>query len=208
MVVDDARTDPRTNKDIVAQLQNRTIINVPLLMAEQRLGALGMGSHGDAEGVRPPLPWQLDFMQAMAGHVAVAMDRVRFMQARKDAEDALYHEKERLQVTLHSIGDAVISTNANGDLLYITPAAEALTGWTLTAAVGRPYRQVFSLLDPEGRRPAVTWWPTRWRPQRPTATRIYACSNCTVAMCWWRPRCRPSRMPMVMCRAPCWCFVM
>ncbi len=150
VVVVDARTDPRTNKAIVAQLHNRTIINVPLVLAEQRLGALGMGTYGDAEGVRAPLSWQIEFMQVVAGHVAVAMDRVRFMQARKDAEDALYHEKERLQVTLHSIGDAVISTNASGDLLYLNPAAEALTGWTLTACAGRSYRHVFRLLNPEG----------------------------------------------------------
>ncbi len=150
VVVVDARTDPRTNKEIVAALNNRTIINVPLIMAEQRLGAVGMGTYGDAEGVRPPLPWQIDFMQAMGAHVAVAMDRVRFMQARKEAEDALYHEKERLQVTLHSIGDAVISTNAQGHLLYINPAAEALTGWSLTAAVGRPYGEVFRLLAADG----------------------------------------------------------
>lgn len=150
VIVEDARIDPRTNKEIVAQLHNRTIINVPLILAEQRLGALGMGTYGDAEGVRPPLPWQVEFMQVMAGHAAVAMDRVRFMQARKDAEDALYHEKERLQVTLHAIGDAVISTNASGDLLYINPAAEALTGWSLTAAVGKPYWQVFSVLGPQG----------------------------------------------------------
>lgn len=150
VVVADARTDPRTNKEIVAALHNRTIINIPLIMAEQRLGSVGMGTYGDAEGVRPPLPWQIDFMQAMGAHVAVAMDRVRFMQARKEAEDALYHEKERLQVTLHSIGDAVISANAHGDLLYINPAAEALTGWNLTAAVGKPYGEVFRLIGADG----------------------------------------------------------
>ncbi|MDP4074005.1 GAF domain-containing protein [Acidovorax sp. A1169] len=44
VVVVDARTDPRTNKEIVAALDNRTIINVPLIMAEQRLGAVGMGT--------------------------------------------------------------------------------------------------------------------------------------------------------------------
>lgn len=147
VVVEDARTDPRTNKEIVAQLQNRTIINVPLILAEQRLGSCGMGTYGDVEGVRPPSPWQLEFMQTMAGHVAVAMDRVRFMQARKRAEDALYDEKERLQVTLQAISDAVISTNASGDLLYINPAAEMLTGWALTAAVGRPYGEVFRVID-------------------------------------------------------------
>jgi len=155
VVVDDARTDPRTNKAIVAQLQNRTIINVPLILAEQRLGAIGMGTYGDEEGVRPPTSWQIEFMQAMAGHVAVALDRVRFMQARKLAEDALYQEKERLQVTLHAISDAVISTNAAGELLYINPAAEALTGWTLTAAVGRPYGEVFRLDNAGGHTPTL-----------------------------------------------------
>lgn len=147
VVVEDARTDPRTNKAMVALLQNRTIVNVPLVLAEQRLGSLGMGTHGDVEGVRVPLPWQIDFMQTMAGHVAVALDRVRFMEARKLAEDALYQEKERLQVTLHAISDAVMSTNAAGELLYINPVAELLTGCALAAAVGRPYRQVFCLDD-------------------------------------------------------------
>ncbi len=145
VVVNDARTDPRTNKDVVAQLHNRTIINVPLLLADERLGTLGMGTYGDAEGVRPPSDWQLEFMQTVAGHVAVALDRVRFIQARKRTEDALYQEKERLQVTLHAISDAVITTNAAGELLYINPVAQALTGWTLEAAVGRPYQEVFLL---------------------------------------------------------------
>lgn len=147
VVVEDARTDPRTNKQLVAQLQNRTIINVPLILADQRLGSLGMGTYGDKEGVRPPSPWQIEFMQTVAGHVAVALDRVRFMQARKKAEDALYHEKERLQVTLHAISDAVIATNANGELLYINPVAERLTGWTMIEAAGHPCGQVFRVSD-------------------------------------------------------------
>lgn len=147
VVVEDARTDPRTNKEMVALLHNRSIVNVPLVLAEQRMGALGMGTYGDAEGIRVPLPWQLDFMQTMAGHVAVALDRVRFMEARKLAEDALYQEKERLQVTLHAISDAVISTNAQGELLYINPVAELLTGWSLAAAAGKAYRQVFCLSE-------------------------------------------------------------
>lgn len=145
VVVDDARTDPRTNKAVVAQLDNRTIVNVPLLLAGERLGVVGMGTFGDVEGVRPPQDWQLDFMQALAGHVAVALDRVRFLERQKRAEDALYQEKERLQVTLHAISDAVITTNAQGLLLYINPVAEALTGATLVASIGRPYQAVFPL---------------------------------------------------------------
>lgn len=146
VVVEDARTDPRTNKEVVAQLHSRTIVNVPLVLAEQRLGTLGMGTYGDVEGVRPPLPWQIEFMQTMAAHVAVALDRVHYIHAFDLAEDALYQEKERLKVTLDSISDAVISTSASGELLYLNPVAEALTGWTFAQAVDRPYQEVF-LLD-------------------------------------------------------------
>lgn len=148
VVVEDARTDPRTNKELVALLENRTIVNVPLILAQERLGTVGMGTYGDQEGVRPPLPWQIDFMQAMAGHVAVALDRVRFLATQKRAEDALHHEKERLQVTLHAISDAVISTNAQGLVLYLNPVAELLSGWSQAQAQGQPYQRVFRWQGP------------------------------------------------------------
>ncbi|WP_440105547.1 EAL domain-containing protein [Acidovorax sp. BL-A-41-H1] len=145
VVVEDARTDPRTNKAVVAALHNRTIVNVPLVMADQRLGALGMGTYGDEEGVRPPKPWQVALMQATAGHLAVALDRVRFMTARREAEEALVHQKERLQVTLQSISDAVVTTDAAGLVQYLNPAAQALTGWPLAAACGRRHQDVLGL---------------------------------------------------------------
>jgi diguanylate cyclase (GGDEF)-like protein len=88
VVVDDARTDPRTNKDIVAVSQNRTIINVPLMLAGKRMGIILTGTFGD-EGVRPPTQRQLEYLEAMANHTAVAMDRVRFLQERREAEDAI-----------------------------------------------------------------------------------------------------------------------
>ena len=145
VVVEDARTDPRTNKDLVAALNNRTIVNVPLILADQRLGALGMGTYGDEEGVRPPQPWQTALMQATAGHLAVALDRVRFMTARRAAEQALRQEKERLQVTLQSISDAVVTTDAAGQVLYLNPAAQTLTGWSLPAASGHGHQEVLGL---------------------------------------------------------------
>ncbi|RQO81820.1 EAL domain-containing protein [Acidovorax sp. FJL06] len=145
VVVEDARTDPRTNKAVVATLHNRTIVNVPLIMADQRLGALGMGTYGDEEGVRPPKPWQIALMQATAGHLAVALDRVRFMTARREAEEALVQQKERLQVTLQSISDAVVTTDAAGLVQYLNPAAQALTGWSLAAACGRRHQDVLGL---------------------------------------------------------------
>ena len=66
---------------------------------------------------------------------------------RKRAEQAVFAEKERAQVTLQSIGDAVISTDADGRIEYINPVAESLTAWTLEEARGRPIGEVLSLVN-------------------------------------------------------------
>lgn len=73
---------------------------------------------------------------------------------RKRAEEALFEEKERAQVTLHSIGDAVITTDANAIIEYLNPVAEALTGWTMAEACGRPLSEVFQIVNEQNREPA------------------------------------------------------
>jgi PAS domain S-box-containing protein len=78
VVVEDAQTDPRTNKEIVAQLGNRTIICIPITLSGKRLGVLGMGSFGD-EGVMVPNQSQLNFLAAVGGHISVAVDRVNLI---------------------------------------------------------------------------------------------------------------------------------
>jgi len=62
-------------------------------------------------------------------------------------EDALFQEKELAQVTLHSIGDAVITTNEQGQVDYINSVAEMLTGWPYAEARGKPLREVFHVVD-------------------------------------------------------------
>ena len=72
---------------------------------------------------------------------------------RKRAEQAVFAEKERAQVTLASIGDAVISTDAHGCIDYLNAAAETLTGWTIAEARGRPIADVLNLIDEVTREP-------------------------------------------------------
>jgi diguanylate cyclase (GGDEF)-like protein/PAS domain S-box-containing protein len=72
---------------------------------------------------------------------------------RKRAERAIFAEKERAQVTLQSIGDAVISTDAEGRIEYINPVAESLTAWTLEEARGRPIGEVLRLVNEVTREP-------------------------------------------------------
>jgi diguanylate cyclase (GGDEF)-like protein/PAS domain S-box-containing protein len=68
-------------------------------------------------------------------------------------EQALYDEKERAQVTLHSIGDAVITTDAQARVEYLNPIAQTLTGWTLEEARGRALAEVLRLVDEHTREP-------------------------------------------------------
>lgn len=62
----------------------------------------------------------------------------------KIAEAQVAEEKERLRVTLDSIGEGVISTDARGRVQFMNPVAEALTGWNETDAIGRPLTEVFT----------------------------------------------------------------
>jgi diguanylate cyclase (GGDEF)-like protein/PAS domain S-box-containing protein len=61
-------------------------------------------------------------------------------------ESALFREKERAQVTLHAIGDAVITTDTRGLVDYLNPVAEHLTGWPNRLARGRSLAEVFRLV--------------------------------------------------------------
>ncbi|HEX2254672.1 MAG TPA: PAS domain S-box protein [Thermoanaerobaculia bacterium] len=76
--------------------------------------------------------------------------------ARRAAErtaELLAEERERLQVTLASIGDAVISTDRDGRVEFLNPIAEAAVGWKTEEAAGRPLDEVFRIVNEETRRP-------------------------------------------------------
>jgi diguanylate cyclase (GGDEF)-like protein/PAS domain S-box-containing protein len=61
--------------------------------------------------------------------------------------DALFNEKERAQITLNSIGDAVICTDVAGHVSYLNAVAERLTGWPSSEAVGCPFEAVLRIID-------------------------------------------------------------
>jgi diguanylate cyclase (GGDEF)-like protein/PAS domain S-box-containing protein len=72
---------------------------------------------------------------------------LRYSIERKIVEDALFAEKERAQVTLNSIGDAVASTDNSGNITFLNVVAEKMTGWTLQEAAGRPMAEVLRIMD-------------------------------------------------------------
>jgi PAS domain S-box-containing protein len=69
-------------------------------------------------------------------------------------ERALEKQRQWLQVTLGSIGDAVIATGRDGAVTFLNPVAEQLTGWTPDAAAGQPLPTVFRILNEQTRETA------------------------------------------------------
>lgn len=91
----------------------------------------------------------LDANGALSGFVGSVED----ITERKRLSAELAGQHELLRVTLKSIGDAVITADARGDVLWLNPVAERLTGWLSSEAKGRPLPQVFNIVNEETRRP-------------------------------------------------------
>ena len=73
----------------------------------------------------------------------------------QQANVTLRDSEEKLAVTLDSIGDAVIATDAQARVMRMNPVAEQLTGWTQAAASGRPVAEVFHIINQETRQPTT-----------------------------------------------------
>jgi PAS domain S-box-containing protein len=84
-----------------------------------------------------------------------AEERARLATERRLAEEDVRRQREWLRVTLMSIGDAVIATDASGRVAFVNPVAEALTGWRMEEAVGIPVREVFRIVNEKSHEPVA-----------------------------------------------------
>lgn len=87
-------------------------------------------------------------VKGVAAQAAIAMDNARLY-----AE--VQAQKKRLEITLASLGDAVITTDAEGNIDFMNHVAQSLTGWPLEEALGKPFYQVFVLVGDEDSYPQV-----------------------------------------------------
>ena len=108
-----------------------------------------------------------DLLELADGRVFERFSRVQFLEGRnvgrvwsfrditdrRRVEEALQKQSEWLRVTLSSIGDAVICTDAEGRVTFLNGVAESLTGWSQAEAVGRPLPDVFHIINGQTRRP-------------------------------------------------------
>jgi diguanylate cyclase (GGDEF)-like protein/PAS domain S-box-containing protein len=81
---------------------------------------------------------------------------LRYAVERNILEEALFVEKERAQVTLGCIGEAVVCTDISGKITFLNVAAEQLTGWSLAESAGRPMVEIFRTRDSSGEDSAET----------------------------------------------------
>jgi signal transduction histidine kinase/CheY-like chemotaxis protein len=105
LVIPDARIDPRTNKVLVERLQNRTLVNIPLLLLDAPFGVFGVGTFGD-EGCRVPTPDELGYLVGMASQISVAASRIRWQEAKaqSNAERAALERRLAQVQKLESLG--------------------------------------------------------------------------------------------------------
>ena len=80
----------------------------------------------------------------------------RFGTERQDQPEHLFEARERALATLNSIGDAVISIDQAGNVSYLNPIAEKMTGWPRADATGRPLQEVVNITDENGGTSALT----------------------------------------------------
>ena len=129
---------PKLQRKLIAHLRDRTAFDLEIRILTGQGSVRWVRSRGqsarNAEGraVR------------MAGSMTDVTER-------KLSAALLHAEKERAQVTLESIGDAVITVDGEGRIEFLNPAAVAITGWSLTEAKGQPADKVCQLIEEQTR---------------------------------------------------------
>ena len=112
----------------------------PLVVEDRLVGVMAMFSRHKLSDST------LEAMSSVANGVALGIER-------KSTEEGRRRQQEWLRVTLASIGDAVIATDAQGHGTFLNPVAHDLTGWSLEDAHRQPLATVFHILHEQTRLP-------------------------------------------------------
>lgn len=102
----------------------------------------------------PTAPAQMIVFLVASTLISLLADRLhRAMRRAQEGEARAREERERIRVTLTSVGDAVIVTDDRGRVTLMNGVAQSLTGWSDADAIGRPLPDVFTILNEQSRRP-------------------------------------------------------
>ncbi len=118
---------------------------VPLMAEGKAFGAVTIYS-------REPDTFSEDevkLLVELAGDLSHGMNALRLRAANEQAQKEVEQSREWLRVTLTSIGDAVMTSDAEGRITFLNPVAEGLTGWQTQDALGQPIQSVFRIVNEE-----------------------------------------------------------
>ena len=129
-------------RELAMQCGIQTGLSIPLVVNQQVLAVLVFFKRES----QPEDPRLIQSLLTVATQLGLVLQH-------KQVEEALFQEKELAQVTLRSIGDAVITTDSRGQVQYLNPVAETLTGWSQFEAQGLSLHQMFHLIHETTREP-------------------------------------------------------
>ena len=99
------------------------------------------------------LPVEINRGPLGAGPDPLFLVTIRDLTEWRRAQESLFREKEQAVITLESIGEAVITTDTAGSMMYLNPVAERLTGWRTTEALGLPAATILTFISDTTREP-------------------------------------------------------
>ncbi len=161
---------PLSNKNLPAAMailgqegvvQGKDYRNVPVLAAIGHIpdSPWHLVARMDTTEVYAPLREKLHWVVLFIGVLLLAafagvgliwrQRQVLHLRERAEAAEALHESEERNRMTLKSIGDAVITTDAAGRVEMLNPVAEKLTGWSIEEARGKPLDEIFYIVNEE-----------------------------------------------------------
>ncbi|HEY0289039.1 MAG TPA: EAL domain-containing protein [Pseudomonas sp.] len=141
-----------TNSDVLSWRSQISAINEGVTPAAMAFSdALGEGSR-----VILRILLATNLATALCLIILALLRTHKLLEQRHAFASALQREKERAQITLESIGDGVITTDVEGSITYMNPAAEQLTHWKSEKAAGLPLAALFNLLDENDQKDSST----------------------------------------------------
>lgn len=142
VVVEDARTDPRTNKEIVRRNGNRTLLNMPVSLYGHSLGAIGSGTFGD-EGTRSFSEVERDYFAALANQAAAALDRVQAFEKQQSAEAGERRSLARYRDTLDNMLEGCQIISPEMRYLYVNATAARHGRQSADELLGRTMQECY-----------------------------------------------------------------
>jgi len=120
--------------------------------------AYAIGTQREVQGKRRDgtvFPMELSVSEMQIHGKRTFTGLIRDITQRKLVDSALFNERERALVTLHSIADAVITTDNVGNVDFLNRAAEQITGWSNEDAQEMPVNRIFKIIDEHTREPRI-----------------------------------------------------